>query len=348
MADEWVFINGSDKLQNDEFARDVDNALREMHRALDRVTQHPSAFATTGSQVAGINALPPAGSVGASSSPLTGYDPETHITRSDTDDAPGDLLWPAKPGRAGTTPGTRTRNRDGSGKDAGLDLTPAFGVRRWVVSRTDSLESIANEVSTEPEAIIMLNDLRYPYISEGGGPGIAKPGDSILVPSLTDSPEADVSSSPSQENYFTPDDVLFGADMAIDAERLDRDDVMEIKVDALHGYEDSELVRGIPNVVQGVEIILNSEFAATTAVPDVGLRVGIGERGTLDRVLTSSVRLREGLLDDDRIASIESLSVVLDADVLSQQVTALLIDGRPVSLTIPFGKASGAGANTAR
>jgi hypothetical protein len=337
MADEWVFLNGSDKVQNDEFTRDVDNALREMSRAFDRVATHPNAFATAGTHVAGVNAVAVAGGVGVSGSALTLYDADTRLTRDDTDD----LV-------AGATLGTRTRNRQGSGRDAGLDITRALGVRRWLVTRTDSLDSISNEVGTEPESIIMLNDLRYPYISEGGGPGIAKPGDSILVPSPTGSPEAEAAGSPSQDNYFTPDDVLFGADLAIDTKRLEDDDVLEIKVDALHGYEDAELVRGLPNVVQGVTIILNTEFAATTAVPDVGLRSAVGEKGTLERVLTASVRLREGLLADDRIVSIESMSVVLDADVLSQEVTPVLIDGRPISLSIPFGKASGAGANTVR
>ncbi len=165
------------------------------------------------------------------------------------------------------------------------------------------------------------------------------------MPSSAGSSDAVV---PATDDYFSTEDMLYGVDLALDMDRLTQDGVMEIKVDETHGAADAELVTGIPNAVQGITIILNSEFGSTTFAQEVGVRRVVGEKGTIQHTLLSAVRLRDGVLADDRVEDIESMSVVLDADVLSQEMVLKLIDGRTVPLAIPFGKASGQGAVTVK
>lgn len=314
--------------------RDLVNTLREMQKALDRMAQYPDAFARpTDNNVASA-----AAGLSKGADVAAAYAGETRLSQDDFNN-----------NLAGASIGSRTRATLGSARDAGLSLGTFNGVREWLVQRTDSIQSIANETNVAPEAIVILNDLRYPYISEGGGPGIARPGDKILVPTI-EAAAANIagSESPSTEHYLTAEDVLYGSDLALDMDLLDRDGVMEILVDHTHGAEDAEMVRGVRNVIQGVTIILNSEVNATTSVPDVGISRPLGQRGTLEHTLTAAVRLREGILADDRVESIEAISTTLENDVLAQEITVRLIDGRPTPLSVPFGRASGAGSITPR
>lgn len=332
-ADQMEAIGSPDP---DRFPQDRDlvYALKEMQRAFDRMAQYPEAFARPASSAAAaVFGLTKGADVSAA------FAGEARLTQDDFDN-----------NLAGASVGSRTRATLGSARDAGLDLGAFNGVREWLVSRTDSIQSIANETNTAPEAIIILNDLRFPYLSEGGGPGIARPGDKILVPTIEATTDASLAgaASPSTDHYLTTEDVLYGSDLALDMDLLDRDGVMEILVDHTHGAEDAEIVRGVPNVIQGVTIILNSEVNTTTSLPDVGISRPLGLRGTLEHTLMAAVRLREGILADDRVESIESVSTVLDKDVLSQEITVRLIDGRPTPLSVPFGRASGAGSTSPR
>lgn len=315
--------------------RDFVIAMRSLSQAFDQMAQYPEVFESSSSLTVARGSGAGTSSRGSIKGSFSG---DLRLTQSDIDDQ-----------TAGASVGTRTRVTQGSARDGGLDLGNFRGIIEWIVKRTDSMQSIANETGAQQEAIIILNDLRYPYLSEGGGPGIAKPGDKILIPTSEGRAEEGAPSAPSPSaSYYTAEDVIYGADLAIDQERLDRDDVMEILVDRAHGYEDAQLVRGVPNAVQGITIIINTELGATSIVPDVGVRRPIGSKGTMEHTLMSAIRLREGILSDDRIEGIESISTVLDGDTLTQEIVPILITGRPVTLAVPFGRASGTGSTRVR
>jgi hypothetical protein len=315
--------------------RDLVITLRAMSTALDQLAQYPEVYESSSS----LTVAQGRGQGTASRGTVKGwYSGDLRLTQSDIDDL-----------AAGASVGTRTRVTQGSARDGGLDLGNFRGVAEWVVKRTDSLQSISNETQAQQEAIIILNDLRYPYISEGGGPGIAKPGDKLLIPTSDGRGEEGGATSPSPgASYSTAEDVIYGSDLAIDQDRLDRDDVIEVLVDKAHGSDDAQLVRGVPNAVQGITIIINTELGATSIVPDVGVRRPLGTKGTMEHTLMSAIRLREGILSDDRIEGIDSISTVLDGDTLTQEVVPILVTGRPVILSVPFGRASGTGSTRVR
>ncbi|HEY5551055.1 MAG TPA: LysM peptidoglycan-binding domain-containing protein, partial [Opitutaceae bacterium] len=72
---------------------------------------------------------------------------------------------------AGATPGSRTRGALGSERRAGLDLGSFSGSERYQVTITDTLDNIALRFRVPRETIIDFNNLRFPYIAAGGGPG---------------------------------------------------------------------------------------------------------------------------------------------------------------------------------
>jgi hypothetical protein len=259
---------------------------------------------------------------------------ERNITQQDVRDSGVS----GTPQSGGATVGSRTRVVSGSGRMAGLDLPERTGIRGVVVQRTDTIESIAADADTAPEVVIIMNDLRPPYITEFGGPGIAKPGDKILVPSTHTEPEEGGRES---LDYLGPDEALYGVDIAIDDRLLSDEGKLDIAIDEAHGSMDAALRKGVHNVVQGTEITLHTERGATVFLPNIGIRRNAGTKGTIQHVLLSSIILREALLSDRRVVGIESSSVVLDKDELRQEITPILTNQRPSApLVLPFGRPS--------
>ena len=146
-------------------------------------------------------------------------------------------------------------------------------------------------------------------------------------------------STPS-DRYLTPDDITYGVDIALDP-RLAELGIFDILVDDVHGSEDVQLVRGQPNAVQGVQILIGTERGSTDFIPDLGIQRIPGIKGTVRNMLLASMYLREAILSDPRIVGIDSYRIVLEGDVLTQEITTQLIDSRDgVTIVVPFGKAA--------
>jgi hypothetical protein len=238
---------------------------------------------------------------------------------------------------AGAEQGTRTRLARGGGNGDGYDLGSFSGSNSETVEAGDTVDSIAARANVPRDAIVTLNNLKYPYITAGGGPGTLKPGDTILVPVRSSGTR--IGAQPT-DLYLTPDDILYGTDMALD-ELLAQEGVFDIAVDELHGGQDTQIVRGKNNVVQGVQITIGTEKGTTTFLSDLGMRPLVGTKGTVANMLLASLYLREAILSDSRIRGIDSTRIVLEGDVLTQEITPQLIGSRDgVTVTVPFGKAS--------
>lgn len=296
-------------------------SLRRISSAVDRIALYPDRFEDTTKRIEDL------------------YQGEKNVTSADV---AGGVS--SAPGPGGATVGTRTRVIAGSdGRLAGLSVPRGTGLRGVAVTRTDSLESIASAAGTTPEAVIIINELRPPYLTAAGGPGIAKPGDVLLVPADTGSGGGD----PRGVNEFLDaEEALYGIDIALDPLELDRYGRFDILVNEANEPTDAGLVRGIPNVVQGTEITIGTEVGSTVFLPTLGLRRNVGSKGTAQHALLTSLTLREAMLQDPRISGIESSRVVFDSNTgeLSQEITPIVSGRRSgATLVLPFGRATGGG-----
>lgn len=242
-------------------------------------------------------------------------------------------------GTAGATRGLTTRVAYGSEGDAGIDLGGYDAVISVPVLRTDSLLGLSARYSVPVELIAIINDLRAPYFTDGGGAGTLGPGDTILIPVATG---GRVNPGAIGGSESDADALIYGTDLALDQELFEREGFFEIKVDTAHGAMDAEVISGVPNVVQGLEIIVETERGSTVYLPDLGIKRTVGAKGTINQLVMTSLVFREAILSDPRIEKIESASVILDGDVLSQELFARLVSRRSnVSLVRPIGRASG-------
>jgi hypothetical protein len=238
---------------------------------------------------------------------------------------------------SGATVGSRTRVALGSEKDAGMDLGSFGGTRQVIIKASDTIDTISIRFDVPREAVISLNDLRFPFITRSGAPGTRKPGETILVPVRAAGETAGVSPN---DQYLTNEDILYGVDIALDMEFAEQG-IFDIKIDESHGSIDVEYARGVKNVVQGLHIITGTERQATDFIADLGIRRTTGIKGTLDLVLVASVYLREAILSDPRIVGIDSSRVTLIGDKLEQEISPVLLNARDgVTLVVPYGSAS--------
>lgn len=243
-------------------------------------------------------------------------------------------------GTAGATSGTRTRVAYGSEGRAGLDLGGYTSVISVRVDRTDTLAGLASRYDVPPILIIVINDLAPPYFTEAGGAGTLGPGDEVLIP-VADAGDRDTGAVVGS-GYLPADVILYGRDLAIDMEHYERTGKFDLKVADSHGSLDAELVEGVPNVVQGTLITVETERGTTIYLPDIGIRRSVGKKGTLNQVVLAALNFREAILADPRIEAIDASEIVLDGDVLSQNMTARLVSRRnAVSLVRPIGRAAG-------
>jgi ABC-type transporter Mla MlaB component len=287
--------------------------LRHMHQAISRILQFPERF-QEGWQTGSMDA----------------YAGARNTTQQDYND-----------GTAGATAGVRFSVAYGSESEAGLYLPNYNSLLRVDVDRTTTLQKLSAQYGVPPEAIALVNDLRAPYFAPGGGPGLLGPGDQVLIPQVESGANtAGIVGSPI--DYRTPDEILFGRDLALDQELLEVEGLLDFVEDVTHDATDAEYALGVDAVTTALAISMATVQGTTTFLPDVGVVSRVGSKGVLSNVLLASLSLREAVLSDPRVAEIEKMEVVLQGDALYQEITPRLIDGRAgAPIATPISKVQG-------
>lgn len=239
----------------------------------------------------------------------------------------------------GATANSGTRITLGTESEAGTSFGDYKSLQRVLVTAVTTLSTLATTFNVSRELIVIVNDLKPPYFTRGGGRGTLKPGDFVLIPvALSTGVESGPAPDPA---YRDVGQTLYGLDFGLDEEAL-KAGKLDFKIDRTHGSEDAEYSSGIPNVRNGLEIILHTEQGETQHVPEIGLSLPVGSKGTLQQVLLAATSMRSSILSDDRIEGIVSARLVLEGDVLSQEVTPRIRGaGDGLTVVLPLGQAAG-------
>jgi len=241
----------------------------------------------------------------------------------------------------GASPGSAARIAFGRNADAGLSLGSYAGFREVRVTASMTLTSLAARYSVEPALIAIVNSLKAPYFSSSGEDGTLAPGDIVLIPVTTQSLQT-VSATPTL-SYQDAGRLLYGNDFALDEEAL-AEGLLDLAIDYAHGATDVLYASGVTNVKNGLEIIVHTEQGTTQFIPDLGISLPVGGKGTLSSVMLSATTMREALLGDDRIEAIQRATIQLDGDVLRQELWPRIRGKQDGGLPIvsPIGKVTGA------
>lgn len=193
---------------------------------------------------------------------------------------------------------------------------PAPNIRHAAVQHGDTLQRVAlRELGDASRWIelLVLNDLRAPYLAEEGAPGVLAYGDWIKVPA----PGSSVSAS------LNTGDVL-GTDLVLTRGRLS----------AVEG--DLALVSGVPNFAQALSFRVTVEKRELGFHPEYGcwVRSLLGDIGGAPSARLAAFYVKSALEEDPRVQTVESCSAQLDGDRVRVQATVIPLSGPAADLSL--------------
>lgn len=195
------------------------------------------------------------------------------------------------------------------------------GYTTYVVQSGDQIQVLAARFLGDGDRwadIAALNGLKPPYVSWAGGPCVARPGDTLLIPRIT-GPTSTRSAS-----VGTTEEDLFGVDLRLQETSNSRPGrpAVDLVVDT-RTRKDFATIGGINNLVQAVQLRVWTARGSMPHYPGYGMPAAIGFGNTEANVTAIKVGLRSTLLQDSRIdrvlairSDVDGDSLALDADVL--------------------------------
>lgn len=168
------------------------------------------------------------------------------------------------------------------------------------------------------KVLVQANNLEPPYISKNGGVNQLAWGDIIRVPQYGGSPEANkfVQKDPLEEagNIAVQNLNTLGTDIAVEYTVYGVETVVDL---ATNRSGDLETISGLPNMAQALNLKLLTERGALPMHPDYGLIKTVGSKGTISAAQQQSFAFKSTMLTDARVESVDSVSVVIDGDLIS-------------------------------
>ena len=193
----------------------------------------------------------------------------------------------------------------------------------YIVASGDTVQSLAARFLGSGMLwydLVLVNALKPPYISWAGGPNVARPGDTILIPSLG----GDARTNSAARSAGATEEALFGRDLRLvetSNSRPGRPGV-DLMVDE-RTNRDLATIAGLDNLVQAVQLRVWTTRGTMPHYPGYGVPTIVGFGNTAANVTAMKIGLRATLAQDSRIDSILAIRVeatddnlAVDADVL--------------------------------
>jgi hypothetical protein len=163
----------------------------------------------------------------------------------------------------------------------------------------DNIQTIALRELGSVDAfkdIVILNNLKPPYISEAGGPGVLKPGDKILIPKASAAGRSSVAKN--VQYNITKNMQQAERDLGVDIRLTDDGDL------AIASNKDLDLVAGVDNFVQAIVIRLLVERLSLKRHPQIGTNLSLGRKLNTGGLQELRREIIDSLGSDNRVESI--------------------------------------------
>lgn len=174
--------------------------------------------------------------------------------------------------------------------------------------RSLALQHLGDEAQWKKLAI--MNNLKPPYIAEGGGDGILAPGDTILVPRTTVADEetsavARTTNADASSSALRPILRSYGRDLLGELGDL-----------AVASNGDLDMVEGVENVIQAVKIKFGTEQGELPTHPTFGAKYPVGTKVTLVTIQEFAINSRRTFKQDPRVEDVRSMNIWVEGDVV--------------------------------
>ena len=171
--------------------------------------------------------------------------------------------------------------------------------------------------------LAVMNDLRAPYISAVGGPGVLKAGDTLLCPTngtgvrsseIAPNNKSDRDTSNQDENKLGEVQQAYGRDLRLLTAQSGSDiDLTDLTV-GQNG--DLNTVMGIPNVEQALKLKFATERGELAVHPAYGSAFPIGTKATSSSFTTFQLDVRNTIASDPRISNVDQIRFSVFGDAL--------------------------------
>lgn len=205
--------------------------------------------------------------------------------------------------------------------NAGSPLTvqnikfPESAIEVEVVGLT-SIRALAKQYlgdAAKWKMLVMMNNLRPPYVSAIAGDGVLSPGSKLIIP-LSQTQEAGGVSRAINTDQAMEDQSLmmkkYGRDLLIN----DSGTGVEGSDLQVSQSGDLNVIEGVANVEQAMQIKFATEQGELSTHPDFGAKYPMGTKITMLRIQEFYISTRRTLLSDFRVESISSMKVLTDGD----------------------------------
>ncbi len=235
-------------------------------------------------------------------------------------------------------PGSTTLPNTGGSPSFIGNTPPVSSVDQGVVQANDDIRLIAQRYLGDArrwQELVILNELKPPYVSATGEGNTLKPGDAILFPGTKPQVSSTLIGVKNENNQEYDDDNVRASTLLLD-QTYGRDLLLSSNESA-GGIELTDLVvnqrgdlatvSGIDNVKQAIGIKFATEQGELKCHPYFGARYAIGRKAT-----TSSFNQFRGntlatFLSDGRIREVSNLVITSVEDTLLVSATAQLVNG---------------------
>jgi len=214
---------------------------------------------------------------------------------------------------------------------------PSSGTEVDIIG-TEDIRAVAKRYlgdEAQWKTLVILNNLKPPYISTQVGSGVLGPGSKIIIPKKSATEETSGVNSVINTDQAIQNQSLmmrkYGRDLKI------RDSGTQNEgADLIVGQNgDLELIEGVENVEQALMIKFATEQGELALHPDFGAKYPLGTKITLLRIQEFVVTTRKTLLSDPRIESILSMRIAAEGDKILTD-TKLKLKGTNQELPISF------------
>lgn len=197
----------------------------------------------------------------------------------------------------------------------------------------ETIRDVARRLLGDPlrwHVLVLLNDLRAPYISREAADGVLTPGDIILYPSSS-GPSADLhmigevnpsvdEAEGNRSDLSNPLVRAYGRDLALTTV----DNAFDLADLAVSNYGDLSTIAGIDNVDQAVKVKFATEQGELPCHKYFGAKFPIGTKATMSSFNEFRVNVITTLKSDARIDRISSLRFNTVGDMLTVSADLVL------------------------
>jgi hypothetical protein len=177
-------------------------------------------------------------------------------------------------------------------------------VREKSIDGNDTIHTIATRELGNPDRfrdLVLLNNLKPPYIDAAGGPGVLKPGQKILIPQNKSNSEGGVVKN--KEYNITTGMSSGEKALGVDIRVTDEGDL------AISNIKDLDLVGGMDNMSQAVALKLYYEKGSLKRHPEVGTNLQIGRKVKSNNAKEAQEDIIRSFLSDSRIDALPYIDV---------------------------------------